>query len=61
LRATLAGYPELLAHLDRPGPVDAVPLGVDKRVARQGTFTGGAGGGAVIEGGRRGRRKRHKR
>jgi hypothetical protein len=48
LRAALAGYPELLAQVpDRPGPVDALPLGVPKlavlknqRVVRQGAFSG---------------------
>lgn len=48
LRAALAGSPELLAQLpDRPGAVDALPLGTaevavlkDKRVVRQGGFTG---------------------
>jgi hypothetical protein len=48
LRTALAGYPELLAKVpDRPGPVDALPLGTAKvavlkgrRVVRQGTFTG---------------------
>ncbi len=48
LRAALAGYPELLSQVpDRPGPVDALPLGLptvaarkDKRVLRQGAFAG---------------------
>ncbi|MGH8589171.1 MAG: hypothetical protein ACREXX_07480 [Gammaproteobacteria bacterium] len=48
LRAALAEYPVLLAVLpDVPGPVDGLPLGTatvavlkDKRVVRQGSFTG---------------------
>lgn len=48
LRTALAGYPALLSQLpDKPGPVDALPLGVakvavlkDRRVVRQGVFTG---------------------
>ena len=48
LRAAMADYPILLAQVpDKAGPVDALPLGTaklavlnDKRVVRQGTFSG---------------------
>jgi hypothetical protein len=48
LRSALADSPALLAHIpDKPGPVDSLALGVakvavqkDKRVVRQGAFTG---------------------
>jgi hypothetical protein len=48
LRAALSGYPALLSQVpDRPGPVDALPLGLstvavrkDKRVVRQGCSAG---------------------
>lgn len=48
LRAVLADYPVLFAQVpDRPGPVDALPLGVAKRavlasgrVVAQGEFNG---------------------